>query len=213
MENSSTSVEDVRPKMSLHEASKDLKYLLNRGYNKQSALTFVCNHYQLEQKDRHFLARTVFADELISTITEKKLPIEEIQGKDVVIDGFNVLITVEAVLKNEAILCDDSVVRDTQAVFGKYKISKTTEKALQEIYSVLKEYSPRTVTFYFDKQVSHSGDLCSTVRQHFPCETVTHVDLLLQTLNKITATSDSVLIQKLDHFVDIPFEILLSKNL
>jgi len=199
--------------MSLHEASKDLKHLLNRGYNKTSALTFVCNHYQLEQKDRHFLARAVFADELVSTISEKRLPIEEIQGKDVTVDGFNVLITVEAVLKNEAILCDDSVIRDTQGVFGKYKITETTEKALQEIFSLFKEYPPRTVTFYFDRQVSHSGDLCSTVRQHFPCETVNHVDLLLANLNKITATSDSILIQKLDYYVDIPFEILLSKNL
>lgn len=199
--------------MSLHHASKDLKYLLNRGYNKTSALTFVCNHYQLKQKDRHFLARAIFSDDLVTTILEKRLPIEDIRGEDVVIDGFNVLITTEAVLKNEAFLCDDSVVRDIQGVFGKYKITETTQHALHEIFSTLTAYPPRTVTFYFDKQVSHSGDLCAHVRKKFLCETVTHVDLHLATLNRITATSDSILIQKLDHFVDIPFEILLSKNL
>lgn len=199
--------------MSLHEATEDLRYLLNRGYKKTSALTFICNHYQLQKEDRHFLARTVFPDHTIQSTLEKKLPIEKIEGKTLAIDGFNVLITTEAALTNEAILCDDSVLRDTQGIFGKYKITETTDKALQEIYLLLKKYPPKTVTFYFDQQVSHSGDLCSQINPHFTCQTTKHVDLLLSSLNTITATSDSVLIKKLTHFVDIPFEILLSKTL
>lgn len=197
----------------IHDASMDLKYLLNRGYNKTSAVTFVCNHYQLEKADRHFLARAVFSDDVVIKTLEKKLSIEEIQGNDIVIDGFNVLITVEAVLKNEAIICDDSVLRDLQGIFGKYELNESTEKALQEIFYILKKYSPRSVTFFFDKQVSHSGDLCSRVRPYFSCETVQHVDLTISELNKITATSDSVLIGKVDHFIDIPLEILFSKSL
>ena len=198
--------------MSLHEASKDLKYLLNRGYKKTSALTFVCNHYQLRTKDRHFLARAVFSDEAVAATLEKKLLLREIEGKELFIDGFNVLITTEAVLKNEAIVCDDSVVRDIQGVFGKYKITELTERALTEIYSVLQKFPPENVTFYFDEQVSHSGDLCTRIREHFACKTEKHVDLLLAHANNLTATSDSILIEKLDHFIDIPFEILLSKT-
>ncbi|MBU7010704.1 MAG: DUF434 domain-containing protein [Theionarchaea archaeon] len=199
--------------MSLHKASNDLRYLLNQGYHKSSALTFVCNHYQLEKKDRHFLARTIFSDKEVKAVKEKKLPIEKIRGKNIAIDGYNVLITTEAVLKNEAFLCDDFVLRDTQGVFGKYTVTGKTEKALQKIYFVLQEYPPRKVTFYFDQQVSHSGNLCSMTREHYPCHTIKHVDLQLFTLNNITATSDSVLIHKIDHFVDIPFEISLSKPL
>lgn len=186
---------------------------MNRGYNKTSAVTFVCNHYQLKKADRHFLVRAIFSDEIAEATIKKKLSIQEIYKKDVAIDGFNVLITTEAVLKNEAFLCDDSVVRDAQGIFGKYKITEMTYEALDHICAVLVQYAPETVTFFFDKQVSHSGDLCAAVRQHFPCETATHVDLLLAHRNQITATSDSILIGKLTHFVDIPFEILLSKNL
>lgn len=201
--------------MSLQEAIADLRYLLNRGYKKTSALTFVCNHYQLKKKDRHFLARAIFSDGKIHSTVQKKLPIKEIKGKDLAVDGFNVLITTESALINEAILCDDSVLRDTQGIFGKYKITETTDRALQEIHTILKTYSPETVTFYFDQQVPHSGQLCSRVRTHYNynCETTKHVDLVLASLNLITATSDSVLIQKLDHFVDIPLEIMLSKTL
>jgi len=197
----------------MRDASEDLKYLLNRGYKKTSALTFVCNHYQLPAEDRHFLARAVFSDDTIQKTLQRKLPVEEITGKDIVIDGFNVLITVEAILKNEVILCDDSVVRDTQGVFGKYKISERTTEALEDIFSLLNLYPPETCVFYFDKQVSHSGEVCALVRNNYPCNLVRHVDLTISRLNRITATSDSVLIQKLDHFIDIPFEILLSKTL
>lgn len=199
--------------MSLYEACEDLRYLLNRGYKKTYALDFVCNHYQLLKKDRHFLARAIFSDAVVHAVHKKKVDIKDIEGENVAIDGFNVLITVEAVLKNQVILCDDSFVRDTQGIFGKYKISETTHEALQEIYGVLKKYPPHHVTFYLDQQVSHSGDLCSLIRPHFLCKTTNHVDAVLVELNLMTATADSVLIQKLNRCVDIPFEILLSKAL
>ncbi|MBU7015318.1 MAG: DUF434 domain-containing protein [Theionarchaea archaeon] len=199
--------------MSIHEATDDLRYLLNRGYRKSYALTVVCNHYQLHNKDRHFLARTVFSDQEAQSIRQKNIPLERIRGKDIALDGYNVLISTEAVLTGDTLICDDSVVRDIKGVFGKYTITELTYQALQEIFTVLIHYSPHMATFYFDQQVPHSGDLCSFVRTHFPCTATKHVDLVLAQLNLITATSDSILIRKLDHFIDIPFEILLSKPL
>jgi hypothetical protein len=196
-----------------HEASEDLRYLLNRGYRKSYALTFVCNHYQLQEADRHFLARTTFSEAEARSTRQKKVHLEDIQGEDITIDGYNVLISTEAALTGDTIVCDDSVVRDLKGVFGNYVLTELTHQALQEIFAVLTMYSPQTATFYFDQQASHSGDLCSIVREHFPCKTVKHVDLILARLNLITATSDSILIRKLDHFIDIPFEILLSKPL
>lgn len=195
------------------EASEDLRYLLNRGYRKSYALTFICNHYQLQKEDRPFLARTIFSEEEARSIRQKKVHLEDIQGEDIAIDGYNVLISTEAALTGDTIICDDSVVRDIKGVFGNYTMTEFTHQALQEIFTVLTMYSPQTATFYFDQQASHSGDLCSFVREHFPCKTAKHVDLVLARLNLITATSDSILIRKLDHFIDIPFEILLSKPL
>jgi hypothetical protein len=175
----------------------------------------VCNHYQLTQENRHFLARTTFSDEEAAAIQAKKVSIDTIHQKDLAVDGYNVLITVEALLKGEAVICDDLVVRDTQGVFGKYTITDKTHIALTRISEVIDMYHPKSVTFYFDQQVSHSGDLCSIVRNSFSysCKTHNHVDKVLATRNIITATSDSVLIRKLQHFVDIPFEIFMSKTL
>jgi hypothetical protein len=201
--------------MTIHEASKDIRYLLNRGYKKSYALKFVCDHYQLTQENRYFLARTTFSDEEATAIQAKKMPIDTIHRKDLAVDGYNVLITVEALLKGEAVICDDFVVRDTQGVFGNYTITDRTHTALTRISEIIGKYHPKTVTFYFDEQVSHSGDLCSIVRNihSYSCETHKHVDQVLAARNTITATSDSVLIHKLQHFVDIPFEIFMSKTL
>lgn len=199
----------------VQKASEDMRYLLNRGYKKTYALKFVCDHYQLTQNYRHFLARTTFSDEEAHAIQEKKVSIHTIEGRNLAVDGYNVLITVEALLKGEGIICDDSVVRDIQGVFGNYTISDNTHTALTHISEVIDIHHPNTVTFYFDQQVSHSGDLCSIVRNRYSylCETHTHVDRFLADRDTITATSDSILIHKLTHFVDIPFEIFMSKSL
>lgn len=198
--------------MSLQKAAEELRYLLNRGYKKSSALTFICNHYQLNNTDRHFLARSIFSDQYIQEVSTKRLPMESIHGQPICIDGYNVIITTEAVLKNQAILCDDSVVRDTQGLFGKYTHSDLTEKALSHIYTLLDHHQPASAIFFLDQQIPHSGDLCSLIRPHFPCQTLAHVDNQLASLNRITATSDTILISKLTHFIDIPFEIMFSSS-
>lgn len=198
--------------MSLHKAAEELRYLLNRGYKKTSALIFICNHYQLTTEDRHFLARSIFSDQHIEEVSRKRLPIESIHDQPISIDGYNVIITTEAVLTNQAILCDDSVVRDTQGIFGKYTHTDLTEKALSHIYTILNHHSPASVTFFLDQQIPHSGDLCSLIRSQFPCQTLTHVDNHLATLDHITATSDTILISRLTHFIDIPFEIMISTS-
>jgi hypothetical protein len=198
--------------MSLHKAAEEFRYLLNRGYKKSSALTFICNHYQLDNTDRHFLARSIFSDQHIQAVSTKRLPIESIHDQPICIDGYNVIITTEAVLKNQAILCDDSVVRDIQGLFGKYTRTDLTEKALSHIYTILDHHQPASVTFFLDQQVPHSGDLCSPIRSHFPCQTLAHVDNHLASLNHITATADTILISKLTHFIDIPFEVMFSST-
>ncbi|WP_297501032.1 DUF434 domain-containing protein, partial [Thermococcus sp.] len=96
----------------LTEAYLDLKYLLNRGYRKKNALSFVANHYRLTAEERHLLARCVFPDSWMEEVRRKLLKPGELKGKTLAIDGFNVLITLESLLGGRAILCEDGLVRD-----------------------------------------------------------------------------------------------------
>ena len=140
----------------LIEAYKDLKYLLNRGYRKSVALNFVANHYRLTAEERHLLARCVFPDSWIEEVRRKLLSPEEIRGKTIGVDGFNVLITLESLLNGKAILCEDGLVRDL-AYLRKYRLHAKTWDNLRLIVSTLSELSPRKAVFFYGRSVPKSG--------------------------------------------------------
>jgi len=127
--------------MSFDDAIDDMKYLLNRGYKKKTALNFVSNHYGLDRKGRNFLLRYVFSDRDIEEHKSKLVPIESIRGRDVVIDGYNVLVTVETILNNGKVVRGmDGFLRDTSGVFSKYRFDKNTKNAINSILDMLKKY-------------------------------------------------------------------------
>ncbi|RLG58419.1 MAG: DUF434 domain-containing protein [Candidatus Hydrothermarchaeota archaeon] len=197
----------------LKHAIEDFRYLLNRGYNKNSSLKLVSDRYNLSKDERNFLIRAIFPKEEAERRKRKLVNINEIKGKKVVIDGYNVLITVENVLKGKNVFsCDDGLLRDTSATFGKYKITKLSIKAINEILTLLKEHNAKEIIFYFDSQVSFSGELCKIVMQEMEklgikgyAKTFKNVDyMLIQVKNAIVCTSDSVIIDKVDKVLDIP---------
>ena len=127
-------------KDSLKNAAYDLKFLLNRGYRKKVALNLVTNKYLLDKNGRNYLVRKVFSDKESRERTAKIVDINNINNKTIFIDGYNVLISVETICKQEydsLILCDDGILRDVKAVFGKYKTTSSTETALNYIINVL----------------------------------------------------------------------------
>ena len=202
----------------LKEAKKDFQYLLGRGFPRTGALKYVGNHYLLDEIQRNYLNRTVFSREKIKTRKSKLILLSDVKGKDVLLDGYNVLITVETMFQGADDLivnCDDGVTRDVKAVFGKYKENETTASALNSIISLLKLFKPKSVLFFYDSPVSLSGELARTTKEILDsCEvpgdaqTSKNVDKTLINLSKemgaVVATSDGVIIDKVDSVVDIP---------
>ena len=140
----------------LIEAYRDLKYLLNRGYRKSVALNFVANHYRLGKGERHLLARCVFSDSWIEEVRRKLLSPKDVRGKEIGIDGFNVLITLESLLEGKAILCEDGLVRDLKYQ-RRYRPHQQTAENLRLIISALSELSPERVAFFYGKNNPGSG--------------------------------------------------------
>ncbi len=140
----------------LGEAYRDLKYLLNRGYRKKYALEFVANHYRLTLDERHLLARCVFSDSWVNGVRKKLLRSEELRGKTIAIDGFNVLITLESLVEGKAILCEDSLVRDLKYQ-GKYRFNENTERLLRETGRALGELGVDRAVFFYGRNVPKSG--------------------------------------------------------
>jgi hypothetical protein len=104
------------------EAIRDLRYLLNRGYPRETAVRVVSNHYCLSSEERHLLSRCVFSREEGEEHRRKLVRLEGVRGRTLGVDGYNVLITCESLLGGYPVIrCDDGLLRDLRAVRGKYR--------------------------------------------------------------------------------------------
>lgn len=140
-------------KKKLKEAYLDYKYLLNRGYNRKSALDLVTSRYSLSRKERLLLYRCTHSDDEIKAIKSKMQ-----LTNYVMIDGFNVAITIINALDNdEAFICDDGFIRDLG--IGK----KKDDERITDILILFSEYCLNLGIFDFsivlDSQISHSGEV------------------------------------------------------
>ncbi|MBM4241666.1 MAG: DUF434 domain-containing protein [Euryarchaeota archaeon] len=212
----------MQTKDKLQDATHDLRFLLDHGYKKKGALTFVANRYLLDKRQRNFLARSVFSKAKSEERKRKIIKIAEIKNKHLFVDGYNVLISVESICANDResiVLCDDGVLRDLNAVFGKYKFSNMTKNALNQIISIIKDHDPSNVTFFFDRQVSFSAKLANLTQEimsEYKLEGDVNLSKIVDfeltkaanDIEGIVATSDSVMIDKVRKIVDIPFYIL-----
>lgn len=210
----------------LQEAKIDFQYLLDRGFPRTGALNFVANHYVLDEVQRNYLNRSVFSKKKIKARKKKLILLSDVKEKNVIIDGYNVLITVESICNSgEEFLvnCDDGVTRDVKAVFGKYKKDKTTLEALNSIISLLKIFKPKRVLFFYDSPVSMSGELAKTTLELLKslkvpgdAQTASDVDAELVRLSKeldgVVATSDGIVMDKVETVLDIPSYIARMKK-
>lgn len=204
----------------IKNASLDLRYLLNQNYRKKVALSFVANHYLLNKNCRNYLARSVFSDSVSQSRKSKLANLEDIKDTVLFLDGYNVIITVESILNNDKIvLADDGLIRDIQAVFGKYKFSDCTISALSLIFDCISLHRPKYMEFYLDRQVSFSGKLAQEIEAMIENYDLNGRSILSNNVDYhlvrecsksicIIGTSDGIIVDKVKKVVDIPHFIL-----
>ena len=201
------------------EAVKDVRFLLDRGFPRDSAVEFVSDHHLLELEKRHLITRCVFSQEEAKSHKDILLEPDSVRGARVGVDGYNVLITVESILNGEQVIrCDDGFIRDLQTVFGSYSMSEQTEAAVKKIFEVLTDMGPSKVFFYFDKQASKSGELSGYVRREMAksgiegdAQTARGVDAEVWS-HEVSASSDRVIIDKSGRVIDLPSIIIRKKE-
>ncbi|BAD86132.1 hypothetical protein, conserved, containing DUF434 domain [Thermococcus kodakarensis KOD1] len=198
--------------MSLTDAYRDLRYLLNRGYPKKSALKFVADHYRLSLRDRYLLARCVFSDAWIAEVRRKLLKPGELEGKVLAVDGFNVLITLESVLDGEAILCEDGLVRDLKYQ-GKYRLNERTREVVEIVVESLSRLKVSKAIFFYGKNVPKSGIVRKITEEAIEkyglsgdVRLVKSPDFELKAFS-IVATADVGIISRVEHVFDVPLHV------
>jgi hypothetical protein len=205
----------------LRHAAEDVRYLLNRGYPKESSIRFVSDHYRLVEEQRFVLIRVVVDAETARARRAKMLPLEHLRERTVFVDGYNVLIAVESLLRGRPVyLGDDGFLRDTEGIFRSYRASEITASALVEILDLLSFAGPARVEILLDQPISMSGKLAGLVREMMverslagTARTVMDVDRQLKSAEGIVATADGNVIDVVPFAIDLPGQIARKKGI
>ncbi len=200
----------------LRNGVAELSWLLSRGYAAAAALKLVGDHYQLTTRQRSAVARAACSDQSRQRRQATCRSSADLRGAEVMIDGFNLLITLEAALAGAVILhCRDGCLRDLASVHGSYRSVAETARALEIVGQRLAEYAPRAVTWIFDQPVSNSGQLAARLRAEaaahgWPWTVAVELnpDQMVMRSMALAITSDSAILDHVAQWVNLSAELI-----
>ncbi|WP_428262549.1 DUF434 domain-containing protein [Haliangium sp.] len=201
----------------LHEALDDLCWLLGRGYSDKAAIALVGDRYQLRTRQRIAIRRCACSDSARSARLARKRDLDAVRDRELAIDGFNCVVTLEAAISGGLVLVGrDHAHRDLASVHGSYRQVAETQAALAAIAAALDRARPRQVRWYLDRPVSNSGRLAALIRelghtaaQPWLVELVDNPDRALVARPEATvASSDAWVLDQAEAWLDLPGEII-----
>lgn len=201
------------PKMQekLKNAAADMCYLLTRGYAEKSSVQIVGNRYRLNVRQQKALQGMCAGDQYVELRKNKEVQPSDINGKTLIIDGFNLLIILESALSGAYLFKGvDDCYRDVSSVHGTYKRVQKTEEALLLIGRTLQELQVVHVHWVFDQPVSNSGRLKTILRElaeqeGFPWEiSLAHnPDKVIAASEHIAVSSDAWILNEVEQWFNL----------
>jgi hypothetical protein len=178
--------------------------MLTRNYPMASSLKLVGDRYGLTSRQRLAISRSACSDEAQAIREGHCVPLQAIEKNELIIDGFNLIITIEAALAGGILLLGrDNCVRDLSSVHGSYRSVKETTEAIELAGRVLQVFGPASVIWLLDRPVSNSGRLAAKIAalaaEHgwpWKIEVVFNPDALMIASTTVAITSDGSI---LDH--------------
>ncbi len=188
----------------LAAATADLGWLLTRGYADKAALKLVGDRHGLDKRQRTAVWRCACSDQQQAGRAQRERAAAAMPGQALCIDGFNVLITIEAALSGGVILKGrDGCFRDMASMHGTYRKVEETLPAIHLVGSFLEQMGPGPVTWLLDRPVANSGRLrqmmletAGTRGWSWQVELATNPDRLLIESNAVVASADSAVLDR-----------------
>lgn len=182
----------------------ELSWLLSRGYAEASALKLVGDRHALTERQRMAVRRCACSDAALAGRVARRAGAEELRGGGLIVDGFNVLTTVEAALGGAvALVGRDGACRDIAGVHGTYRRVEETRPAIAAIGETLAGLGVRECAWYLDSPVSNSGRLRGILREEaeargwsWRVELVLDPDPVLAAAPGIVATADAGILDR-----------------
>ena len=196
----------------LRLACIDLAWLLSRGYAPNASLSLVGDRFALRRRQRDAVRRSTCSDAARDARASRRLAPEDIVGRRVLIDGFNLLITLETALDGGVLLEGrDGCVRDLASLHGTYRRCASTDGAFGLVAATLAPLKPGGVRWLFDRPVSNSGRLAARLRveaerlglSDWRFDVVPNPDGLLKTASGAIATADSAVLDACGRWLNL----------
>jgi hypothetical protein len=204
----------------LQQAVADLSMLISRGYPPVASLKLVGDHFSLKDRQRLAVARAACSDAQRELRNRTCLPLESIKDRKLVIDGFNIIVTIEAALSGGALIrCRDGCIRDMSSVHGSYRSVTETEEAIGLISETLISAGAASALWLLDQPVSNSGRLAQKIRElsadrdwPWSVEVVMNPDKAIRaSSDRIAVTSDSNILDGVKEWINLG-EILVAQH-
>jgi hypothetical protein len=178
----------------LRQATADYSLLLTKEYPQTASLKLVGDKFELTDRQRLAVMRSSCSDGQLAGRLAQQAAAEELGGQDILIDGYNVLITVEAAISGAYLFIGrDGCRRDLAGLHGTYRKVTETIPAIELINNCLKELKLKDICWLLDRPVSNSGRLKTIIESATGREVklVNNPDAELIKSDKIAASSDS----------------------
>jgi len=200
----------------LRRAVSELSWLLTRGYNVTSSLKLVGDRYGLRERQRLAVGRSSCSEHEKELRKAHRISIENLRHESLVVDGFNLLITIEAALSKGLLLLGlDGCIRDLSSVHGSYRSVEETDRAILMIGEALENLGATSVLWLLDRPVSNSGRLAAKIadlaQQHnwsWQVEVVFNPDAMISSSPAVAITSDSSILDRVDRWADLKAYLL-----
>jgi hypothetical protein len=139
------------------------------------------------------------------------LKLDDVRGRPLLVDGYNVLTTVEAALAGAVVLvARDDCYRDMASMHGTYRKVTETLPALKNIGQTLQQARVAQVRWYLDSPVSNSGRLAAVIRELaqqqgwcWDVELVPDPDGVLANTDTPVATADSEILDRCGSWLNL----------
>lgn len=197
----------------LRSAVEELSWLLTREYPAKAALKLVGDRHRLNERQRMAVNRCACSD--ASRAHRARTRVERVD-RPLEIDGFNLLITVEAALSGGSILRGrDGCLRDLASIHGTYRSVEETDGAIRLVGAALARLGAPSARWWLDSPISNSGRLAGKLRQvadecgwPWTVETVFNPDRELISSAGLVVSSHSVVLDGVDRWLDLLPEVL-----
>ena len=203
----------------LRSALADYSLLLTKGYAEKSALKLVGDKFSLTQRQRLAVMRSACSDQRLASRSKNCIEAQNLAGQSLAVDGYNILITIEAAMSDGVIFAGrDGCFRDLASIHGTYRKVTETIPAVRMIAEFLHEIGTGKVLWLLDSPVSNSGRLKTLIGElagqnnwNWEVELLLSPDAELIKTGLVAASSDSVILDGCRRWINLGTEIIRRK--